>query len=92
MISKLATNTMNTKFSHSEQTEFQLHKSQISAYSSIQNIIDYTEKKLIKYTKSVTDAQQKLVLLAILKDYLEGTVAISWKKGKPIYLRITKEV
>lgn len=87
----MATNTTQTPFNSFEQTEFQLHKSQIAEFSQIQGkVIDFTEKKLITYMKTVIDKQQKLILHVMLADYIGGHVAISWKRGKPTYVRVKK--
>lgn len=53
-------------------------------------LIDYTQRKLEKYVETIDDAQQKMVLYALLHDYVKGDVAIAWKRGQPVYVKITK--
>ena len=67
-------------------TDFQLHNS-----GSARNIIDFTEHKLIRYAMKCNDAQQKLILMALVEDYRKGLVAISWRRGLPVPLRVTKD-
>jgi hypothetical protein len=92
MINMMATKTpRNGKTKLGECTEFQLHKSQQTAFAGIMNkILDYSEYKLIKYIDTVKDAQQKLVLVALLHDYIAGHVAIAWKKGQPVWIKVSK--
>lgn len=65
-------------------TEFQLH-------TVGPNVIDFTERKLLKYVSKVTDPQQKLTLCAMIDEYRAGTVAVGWKRGAPVYVRVTRE-
>lgn len=92
MLSSMATNIpKNTPVKHGECTEFQLHKSQQTIFNNIlRNICDFSEHKLIRYIDTVTDQQQKLVLVALLHDYKAGHVAIAWKRGQPIWIKVTK--
>lgn len=68
-------------------TEFQLH----SSSSGMLNVIDFTERKLIKYASKVTDLQQKMLLMALIEDYRRGRVAVAWRRGRPVHLPVTKE-
>jgi len=75
-----------------ECTEFQLHKSQQTIFHGIlKKVYDYSEKRLIRYIDTANDAQQKMTLIALLKDYIDGNVAIAWKKGQPVWIKITKD-
>jgi hypothetical protein len=44
----------------------------------------------MKYIDTVTDAQQRTVLIALLHDYIIGDVALAWKRGQPVYISVTK--
>ncbi len=73
-------------------TDFVLHKSQQNIFHGIQKkIVDYTEHRLLRYASNVSDQQQKFVLMALINDYRMGLIAIAWKRGYPIYLRVQKE-
>jgi len=91
---KLKMRTRSTKgpnVSLDSCTEFTLHISQQSLTSEKKkNLIDYFEKRLIRYIKQVDDAQQQMVLVALLHDYRKGQIALAWKKGQPVYLKVTK--
>lgn len=74
-------------------TDFVLHKSQQTIFTGIQKkIVDYTEHRLLRYTASIQDPQQKLQLTAMINDYRAGNVAIAWKQGRPVYVRVIKEI
>jgi DNA-directed RNA polymerase subunit L len=73
-------------------TSFQLHKSQHTLMNGLgRRISDYTEHRLLKYAEKVTDPQQKMVIMAMLSDYVSGNIAVAWKRGNPIYVRVTKD-
>lgn len=75
-----------------ECTEFVMHKSQQAIFSDIQRkIVDYTEYRLLKYVAGVKDMQQKQVLMTLIKDYRDGKVAVAWRRGQPVYVRVTKD-
>lgn len=72
-------------------TEFALHISQQTHLSGKRKgLIDYSQRRLERYIKLIDDSQQKLVLVALLHDYIKGDVAIAWKRGLPVYIRVTK--
>ena len=71
-------------------TEFQLHRSQ-NPLTYVRGVFDYSEFRLRKYIEQVTDEQQKFTLQAVLKDYKAGKVAIAWKGGRPVWIKVTKE-
>lgn len=86
---------MSTKYTQGQKkidycTEFQLHKSQ-NSLSFFKNVFDYSEYRLKIYINHVIDEQQKFTLISVLKQYKSGLVAIAWKSGKPVWLKVTKE-
>jgi hypothetical protein len=73
-------------------TEFTLHVTQQNFSSSKKrNLIDYSACRLKRYIDTVNDPQQKMVLVALLHDYKKGDVAIAWRRGQPVYVKVTKE-
>lgn len=85
------TPTKKPKIKPGECTEFQLHKSQQTVFIGVlYKIFDFTEYKLRRHIDAVKDAQQKLVLIALLHDYTLGQVAIAWKKGQPVWIKVQK--
>jgi membrane-associated PAP2 superfamily phosphatase len=76
----------------SNTTDFVMHKSQQQQFAGIQKkIVDYSEHRLLKYITIVKDLQQQIVLAAMIDDYREGNIAIAWRRGQPVYIRITKD-
>lgn len=85
-------NSKNSDDSMLHSTEFQLHKSQLTIFQEIlDQVIDYTEHRLKKYANSVKDHQQRAALLELVERYKKGMVAIAWKKGRPVWLSVTKD-
>jgi len=71
-------------------TEFSLHIRQKNVASK-KYLIDYSERKLERYIDKVKDSQQKMVLIALLHDYIKGDVAVAWRRGHPVYIQVMKE-
>lgn len=67
-------------------TEFQLHGGMLG-----RNVVDFTEQKLLRYAEKANDPQQKLVLMSMVKEYRSGDIAIAWRKGQPVFVRVTRE-
>lgn len=81
----------NSKIPINECTEFTMHISQRTEYAGARyKFIDYTEHKLRRYIKGVSDKQQAMILNAMLVDYLSGNIAVAWRKGQPVYIKVTK--
>ena len=88
----MAKSANNTKGPLTESTEFQLHSSQQAIFNGYKDkIIDFTEHKLMKYAALIKDPQQQSVLMSLIADYKAGRVAVAWKRGTPIYLKVAKE-
>lgn len=68
-------------------TEFQLHGGKERA----KNVIDFTEKKLIQYASKAKDPQQKAIIMTLIEDYQNGRVAVAWRRGYPVPVRVTRE-
>jgi len=73
-----------------KSTEFQMHKSQLSA-TNIKKVLDYTEYRLRIFVQRISDDQQRETLLNIIKKYCKGEVAVAWKAGKPVWINVTKD-
>lgn len=72
----------------SEYTEYQLHKSQLSN-GVARNVFDYTEYRFLKYMENF-DNEKKLVLVNVLTSYRQGTIAIAWKSGIPVWVSVSR--
>jgi hypothetical protein len=74
-----------------ESTDFQLHKSQQAIFGGImKSIVDFTERKLNKCIEETTDENQKSLLVNLLKEYVAGKVAVAWRRGRPVWIKVTK--
>jgi hypothetical protein len=93
MNSMATRSTAEVNYPKAGTTDFVLHKSQQSIFTGIQEkIVDYSEHRLLRYAESITDKQQQMILFGLLSDYKAGKVAIAWKRGRPLYLKVTKDI
>jgi len=90
MLAEMATRTPRGTSIGESCTEYQLHRSQ-NPLTCGKGFADYSEFRLMKYIEKVTDEGQKMTLTNVLKDYKRGLVAIAWKSGKPVWIRVIKE-
>jgi hypothetical protein len=81
-------NPSETPIPLSECTEFQVH---VSQRTITLEVIDYSEKKLIKLYEVTYDPVKKLSLSALIDDYRAGHVALAWWKGEPVSIKVTKD-
>lgn len=73
-------------------TEFQMHKTMHPLFDQVKKkLIDFTEHRLLKYHASIVDSQQKAVLIDVIDKYRKGMIAVAWKKGRAIWIDLTKE-
>lgn len=77
-----------------DRTEFQLHISQFQSYRANKEVLrDFTETKLLRYLEEVSyDPEKKTLVSALIEDYRSGKIAVAWKHGEPVYVRMTKMV
>lgn len=81
----------NSKIPIHECTEFTMHVSQRTEFAGSKGkLVDYSEHRLRRYIKTIDDKQQAMVLKAMLVDYLTGHIAVAWRKGLPVYVKVTK--
>ena len=66
-------------------TAFQVHVEE----TADTNVIDFTARRLVRCAAEAKDPQQRMVLMALIVDYLAGHVAVAWRRGRPVPLRIT---
>lgn len=84
---KMATHRVTRPERPDRCTDFQLH---LEGHAS--NVIDFTERKLVRYALATQDEQQRIVLMALIVDYRAGAVAVAWRQGRPIPLRVAATV
>ena len=74
-----------------DRTEFQLHISQYQSYPANKGVLrDFSEARLVDYLNNTCDPERKILISAILDDYRQGKIAIAWRNGEPVYIRMTK--
>ena len=72
-----------------EQTGYQIfYRYQPSIFFS--NVRDFTAKKLHAYADSTSNPVTRLNRYALLKDYLDGNVAVCWCNGEPKFQRLER--
>lgn len=68
-------------------TDFQLY----AGKNGPSNVIDFTLAKLIRFATKAQDPQQKMMLMAMIEDYRNGVIAVAWRRGRPVHLKVTRE-
>lgn len=69
-------------------TEYALHSSLRA--QDYKNVLDLSEFRMRRYADSVTDQQQQRVLLQLIEEFLDGDIAVAWKRGRLSYIRVTR--
>lgn len=71
------------------RTDFQLHINwKLTRYN---NVVDFTEKRLLILARLETNGYAKSKLLELLAAYKCNEIAIAWQDGGPLWTRINKE-
>lgn len=65
-------------------TEFQLH------VDAGPNVIDFTKHRLLRCIERAKDPRQRLLLVALAQDYVSGQVAVAWRRGRPVLVRLAQ--
>lgn len=63
-------------------TEFQVH------VDAGPDVIDFTLRRLQLCVQLARDPRQKLALAALVQDYVDGNLAVAWRRGRPVPLRL----
>lgn len=82
----MSTSTCSTGAPELESTVQDFHTSVLRTVDS-KHIIDFTLKKLQRFLLSLTDDQQRKTVSSLIDDYIAGTVSISWKRGRPTWIK-----
>lgn len=91
MNSKLVTRKSSLKLNPRENiTHFQLYSGCLSIFCKFKTY-DFSEKKLKNLIKKTPSVSIKNDLYCVLNDYVNGKIAIAWKSGYPVYIKMIKE-
>lgn len=71
-----------------EKNEQDLQRVEFHTVCSGLNVIDFTAFKITTISKRTNDTQHKETLKSILHDYMSGSTAIAWKRGKILWKKI----
>jgi hypothetical protein len=69
----------------------QIYSPLIVSQDSSRKIIDFTEYKLNKFAKNISDKQQRNALNELLKKYKEGIIAVGWHRGNPTWAPLRRD-
>ena len=70
-----------------------LNTSSYSIFDPHHQLLDLTEKRLIRMFQACNDKPAlKLEYAALLESYREGQVAVAWKKGKAVYVKLQNDL
>lgn len=70
-------------------TEFNVHVSQRT--NCHVKPIDFTEERIRWMYDLEQNQQRRYELTALLVDYKAGFIAVAWRSGEPVFLRVTKD-
>lgn len=68
-------------------TGFQLYLGSLKSFSSIKTY-DFSENKLKRLIK---ENQGNFMLVELLTNYLAGKVAVGWRNGNPVFIKVIKD-
>jgi hypothetical protein len=80
--------TSESRIPLNECTELQVHVSQRTATLGI---IDYSERRLMRMFDVTIDPVKKLSIAALIDDYRSGLIAVAWRAGEPVYVKVTRD-
>lgn len=60
-------------------------------YQSGEGVIDFTDRKL-KWCADKANPADNITLRIIIEQYRKGEVAVGWRRGKPIWIRVKSEL
>ena len=68
------------------RSAYQTHVTVVFPNDSSKNIIDLTERKLVRLASSHADENIKKIAARMLHDYVNGKIAVAWEDGcLPVY-------
>jgi len=70
-------------------TDYALHSSLRS--QDTRNVLDLSEFRMRRYVMNITDKQQRNIILDLIDDFVDGDIAVAWKRGKLSYIRVTRD-
>lgn len=83
---------MQAEIDQGSCTEYQMHRTQHPQFEQVKHkLLDFTEHRLQRLIDGTVDAQLKASLIDLLIEYRRGNVALAWKRGKPTYMKVTRE-
>lgn len=74
----------------SDQTEFVMHVSQ-RVSGPPNSLFDFNEEKLKHYASRQRDPSVRAEIVKLIDLYRTGYIAIAWRSGEPIYIKITRD-
>lgn len=72
------------------RTEFQLYVNW-KGTTKYENVLDFTELKLMSLAARTKDMNLKSKLKEILLNYQESKIAVAWQGGEPAWTSVTKD-
>jgi hypothetical protein len=68
------------------RSAYQTHVAVLFTDDNTKNVIDMTERKLVKLASSHLDENIRKIAARMLHDYVNGKIAVAWEEGcLPIY-------
>lgn len=72
-------------------TDYQLHVAHLELCGhDTSNVVDFTERRLINLIRRSRSNRIQRQVLDVLQSYREGSIAIAWAEGMPMYHNIDR--
>jgi hypothetical protein len=69
------------------RSAYQTHVTVLFTDDNAKNVIDLTERKLVRLASSHLDENIRKIAARMLHDYMNGKIAVAWEDGiLPIYI------
>jgi hypothetical protein len=69
------------------RSAYQTHVTVLFTDDNVKNVIDLTERKLVRLASSHLDENIRKIAARMLHDYMNGKIAVAWEDGiLPIYI------
>ena len=78
------------KKSRSKKNEHLTSPTDFQIYSKGKNLHDFTQHRLATLIKKTHNETVLSQLVTLLDDYLANRVAVAWRRGEPMFIKIVK--
>jgi hypothetical protein len=72
-------------------TDYQLHIIHLKIRGhDTSNMVDFTERRLLHLARRTNSSRVRKQVMDVLESYRDGSIAVAWSMGQPLYYRIDR--